>query len=588
MFRSMRTRIALPFFILIVLLMVGLFIYLSSLIRTIYIDSLESELTSEARLIASSLSGQDTALNRTPKLDNQVAVWASVLNERITIIAADGTVIGESQEDIATMDNHLSRPEIQQAFHQPAGTSIRYSQTAGYNMLYVAVPVMSEKAYAGFVRVSLPLQTVEQNIRRFQTALIGITLGSALAAILLSFVIADRTTKPLRAITETAQRISLQDLDQTIETRSADETGILANAFNRMVRKLDDQYQVQRTERTKLVAVLEHMTEGILIVDGDSRVELINPAAEGIFSLKAEHVIERTLAEVLRSHQISGIWQESVKTGQRKAVEMELLPRRMYLYVTAAPLGEALPGRTLITIQDLTRLRQLETVRQDFVSNISHELRTPLASLKALSETLQEGALEDPPAARRFLGRIDQEVDALTQLVAELLELARIESGKVPLQIAEVDPCEILQRASGRLQVQADRGGVEVRIDCTESRQRIQVDAQRMEQVVVNLVHNAIKFTPAGGKITLAAQQKDDTCLISVTDTGTGISERDLPRIFERFYKSDRARSGGGTGLGLAIARHLVEAHGGKIRVESTEGQGSTFTIELPCGTSTP
>ena len=233
-------------------------------------------------------------------------------------------------------------------------------------------------------------------------------------------------------------------------------------------------------------------------------------------------------------------------------------------------------------MQDLTRVRRLETVRRDFISNVSHELRTPLASLKALTETLRDGALEDPKAARRFLGRIETEVDALTQMATELLELSRIESGQVPLERKAVPAAALLLSAVERMRTQTERAGLVLRLDTTQDMTEVWADQPRLEQVLVNLIHNAIKFTRPGGEVVLSAQTEADFVRFSVRDSGVGIPAEDLERIFERFYKADRARSGGGTGLGLSISRHLVEAHGGRIWVESMEGQGSTFFFTIP------
>ncbi len=257
--------------------------------------------------------------------------------------------------------------------------------------------------------------------------------------------------------------------------------------------------------------------------------------------------------------------------------------RRRFLQLVVLP--DRQTGGSLLLVQDLTRVRRLETVRRDFISNVSHELRTPLASLKALTETLRDGALEDPKAAPRFLGRIETEVDALTQMATELLELSRIESGQVPLELKAVPAATLLLSAAERMRAQAERAGLILRMDTAQDMTDVRADPPRLEQVLVNLIHNAVKFTRPGGEVILAAQAEEDFVRFSVRDNGVGIPAEDLERIFERFYKADRARSGGGTGLGLSISRHLVEAHGGRIWAESTEGQGSTFFFTIPTAT---
>jgi two-component system phosphate regulon sensor histidine kinase PhoR len=278
------------------------------------------------------------------------------------------------------------------------------------------------------------------------------------------------------------------------------------------------------------------------------------------------------------------IWRRSQQSAEPEESMLDL--DRRVIRVVSTPFGEGVQRGYNVTLQDLTQLRRLETVRRDFVSNISHELRTPLASLRALVETLRDGALDDPPAAARFLDRIETEVDALAQMVQELLELSRIESGRVPLRRRPTPVSDIVLRPVERLQPQAERAGIDLIIDLQGGLPPVMADAERMHQVITNLVHNAIKFTPPGGTITVRARQHSapgpDRVVFSVHDTGEGISREDLARIFERFYKVDRARSAGGTGLGLAIAKHLVRAHEGEIWAESVEGQGSTFFLTLP------
>jgi len=309
---------------------------------------------------------------------------------------------------------------------------------------------------------------------------------------------------------------------------------------------------------------------------------MINPAAEAMFSITRELAIGQSLAGALRQHQVVDLWQRTQQSGGVQAISFEVASKRIYLQGIAASLEQELSGSVLFLFQNLTRQRYLETVRQDFISNVSHELRTPLAALKALTETLSEGALDDPPAARRFLEQMDTEVDSLSLMITELLELSRIESGRVPLNKKPTHASKILAPAVERLRLQAERAGLEVLLDCPDDLPLIMADSQRLEQVVVNLLHNAIKFTPGGGRIDVSARGSLNMVTFSVKDSGIGIAQDDLPRIFERFFKADRARSTGGTGLGLAISRHLVEAHGGNIWAESIEGRGSTFSFSIP------
>ena len=359
-----------------------------------------------------------------------------------------------------------------------------------------------------------------------------------------------------------------------------DEQGIedFSNAVKTLALALRVRTSVVDSERARLAAVLDRMTDGVLIVDAGGYVRFANPAAERLFDV--DNALERSVAEVLRQHQLIEAWQRSRETDEAQEVSVELPARHQFLQLVVLP--DRQTGGSLLVVQDLTRVRRLETVRRDFISNVSHELRTPLASLKALTETLRDGALEDPKAAQRFLGRIETEVDALTQMATELLELSRIESGQVPLEFKAVPAADLLLSAAERMRAQAERAGVTLTVEAVQDMSEVRADPPRLEQVLVNLIHNGVKFTRPGGGVALSAQAEGNFVRFVVRDSGVGIPEEDLSRIFERFYRVDRSRSGGGTGLGLSISRHLVEAHGGKIWAESVEGQGSTFYFTIP------
>jgi two-component system phosphate regulon sensor histidine kinase PhoR len=581
MFHSIRWRIAFPYVSLILITMLALGAYISSFVRQTYLNDLESKLAAEARLIGDVITPDLASAGSLPNLDAQAKYWDDILKARVTIIAPDGTVWGESQQDRATMTNHSDRPEVIQALATGEGSSIRYSQTLGIDMMYTAVTVLKNNVPLALVRVALPLQQVNANIASLQRVLIAVTVLVTVIALLLAVIIAGRISRPVRSLTQSAWKLASSDPVNQPITSSSDEIGQLAQVFNLMSTRMSGQINDLETERVTLDAVLQKMTDGVLIVDELGRVQLVNPAAIKIFSITQPEPIGKPLIEVIRHHQPEEMWQRCRATGEAQQVDFEV-GHRLSLQGIATSLSPAISGSTLLLFQDLTRQRQTEAMRRDFISNVSHELRTPLAALKALTETLQSGALEDPPAAHRFLEQMETEVDSLSLMVNELLELSRIESGRVPLNIEPTPPLDIVNPAVDRLRLQAERAGLTLSIECADDLPAVLVDATRVQQVVVNLLHNAIKFTPAGGQVTVNVTRQNQDVRFAISDTGIGIDAEDLPRIFERFYKVDRSRATSGTGLGLAIARHLVEAHGGKIWAESEVGKGSTFYFTIP------
>jgi len=584
-FNSIRWRIAIPYILLILAVMLALGLILANFLRQNYLSQLEHELSSNAYLLAEALEAPLSQPPAAHQYDELARGWAEALEARITIIDPLGNVVGDSHAEQVEIENHLDRPEVTAALNEGLGSSTRFSRTLGYEQLYVAAAVRSESALLGIVRIALPLESVEQRVDRLARTLAGTTVLATLAALLLAIWIANSATRPLRQLTQAAEQISQGELDSRLIPATSDEVGQLTQAFNAMSRQLNAQIDALESERAKLSDVLAEISDGLLIVDAAGKVQLINRAAQEMFNVNEVAAIDSSLIEVLRLHQAVELWQSAQETRLMQSAILEIPNRQLTLQVIAIPRSQSQNSGVLLLIQNLTRLRRLETVRRDFISNLSHELRTPLASLKALTETLQEGALEDPPAARRFLGQMETEVDALSQMVSELLELARIESGRVPLQLQAVKPGSLLESAVERLRLQAERAGLQVALAAPDL-PAVNADPSRLEQVLVNLLHNAIKFTPSGGQVSVRAEPYAPDparfILFAVQDTGIGIPASDLTRIFERFYKTDRARTSGGTGLGLAIARHLVEAHGGKLWVESEEGRGSTFYFTVP------
>jgi two-component system, OmpR family, phosphate regulon sensor histidine kinase PhoR len=352
----------------------------------------------------------------------------------------------------------------------------------------------------------------------------------------------------------------------------------LSNAIASLKTTFGLQLSTLASDNTRLSTVLEQLTDGVIIVDANGFIQFANPAAQKLFEIS--DAPGHSVTEVVRNHQLVDAWRRCQQTNEMQSESVELPSRHQFLQLIAIPDTHA--SGSLILVQDLTRVRRLETVRRDFISNISHELRTPLASLKALTETLQSGALADPDAGPRFLGRINAEVDALTQMAQELLDLSRIESGQVELILAPLAPKSLVTSAADRMRMQAERAGLKLSIKCEDGLSNIRADRSRLEQVLVNLIHNAVKFTKPGGEIILEAGSVSGGVRFAVRDSGVGIPSESLSRIFERFYRVDKSRTGSGTGLGLSISKHIIEAHGGKIWAESNEGRGSIFYFVIP------
>jgi two-component system phosphate regulon sensor histidine kinase PhoR len=578
--RSIRWRIAIPVVLLIVVCITGLNAYLSHFFEDSYLNNLTQQLANQAILVADSSShylsdGQNDGIDALAKrLGEQI-------DARITIIDTGGEVLGDSEEDPIVMENHSNRPEVIEALAGEIGSSIRYSKTLGYDMLYVAVSIPLDGEISGASRVSLPLTDIHVSLSHINSTILWGALIAIIIAILVAFQISRVTTKPIKRLTQMSRNIAYGDLDQEIQIAARDEIGELSTSFNQMTTKLREMMATLTKERDRMAAILSHMSDGILVVDGDSRVTMVNLAARTMLQLPEDEEIDGTFVEVVRDYELNDIVQRCLSTGEQHFGMVETSQTKYILRAIATPLGDE-PG-CLILLQDFTELRRLETVRQDFMANISHELRTPLTSLKALADTLQEGAIEDPSVARDFLIKTNSEIDRLNHMVQELGDLSRIESGETTLHKEPVDILKVIMQVEDSLQAQAKRAGININSNASAGLPKTMADRERIEQVLVNLIHNAIKFTPPSGRIDISAIAEGDSIQVSVADTGIGISDDDLPRIFERFYKSDKARtSGAGTGLGLAIAKHIIEAHGGSIWAESVEGKGATFYFTLP------
>lgn len=577
MFRSIQWRITISFILVVLIVMAILGAYLVTSTGNSQLDNLRSQLENEARITAEASLPGFLSTGEPSNLDALAKKVGAEIKARVTIVAVDGTVLGDSEEDPATMENHANRPEIVDALATGVGESTRYSTTLRQRMMYVAVSISYQGDIVGVARVSLPLTEVENLVRRVTVSIITATVVAALLVILAAWVIARITTRPIRRLTAASKGIASGELGQKIPIEARDEVGELTRAFNEMSAKTKELVEAISEDRSRLATILDNMTDGIIMIDSGGDVSLANRAAEKLFNIKEDW--NKPLIEAVRDHEVDELIKLCLRTAKTQAVHYESGISKRYLRAISIPIVH---GSVLLLFQDLTELRNLQTTRRELIGNISHEFRTPLAGIKAMVETLADGAIDDKEASRDFLTRIDSEVDRLTQLVAELTELSRIETGRAELKKEPMDLNELIDEVVAQLNPQAQRQRLSIAREFAADLPSVAADRDRVRQVITNLVHNAIKFTQPGGNITITTRTLEGSVIVDMTDTGIGIPREDLARIFERFYKGDKARAGEGTGMGLAIAKHIVEGHGGTIWVESEEGKGSTFGFSLP------
>lgn len=411
-------------------------------------------------------------------------------------------------------------------------------------------------------------------------------LVACTASVVIGLIVLVETSasNPMRKLGDTIRRLRAGDDTARILSDSNSLGGEVIRHFSSWHAETRSDEMARQVELNRLSVVMQQMNDGVVITGVNGVVQMTNPAASVLFDRKGARSTGISFPELVRHHEIIELWERSVRSRDAVSNVIEIGRNGLFLQVDVTPLvSEDEKLDTVVILHDLTSVRRLETVRRDFISNVSHELRTPLASMRAVIETLQDGALDDPPAATRFLGRAEVEVESMTQMVEELLELSRIESGRVPLRLALVSAEKLVESAVDRMEAQIARRGLELVVQVSAELPQLYVDPSRVEQVLTNLIHNAIKFTPDGGRITIKAREKSGGMVeLSVADSGVGIPSHALSRIFERFYKIDSSRTSGGTGLGLSIVRHIVQIHGGDIAVTSQVGQGSNFYFTLP------
>ena len=580
--RSIQWRIALGYTGLIVLTMTATSVYFFIFARGSYLSDLEERHEHEAGLIAQSAARY---FQNGIDLEGLQAVSQRVgalIDGRVTVISVDGTVLSDTAEAPVALENQASRPEIRDALATGVGRSSRFSITADRDMVYTAVPIFVDDAPVGVARIAVSRSEVQSGINEIIAAVAISGLIITVLAVVLGYFLARRTSRSIRSVADGARRLVQGDLEHRVYAPFMDETRELADTLNSMAADLRATNQELGAERNRFSAMLETMADGVVMIGPEGEVTLLNQVARNLLDVRGPDSLGRRFIEISRNYDLHLLISRALKTTQPQFEEVGL-PDRRYISAIAVPLmqNEPSPG-VLLTLHDLSRVRQLDTTRREFVSNVSHELRNPLASIKAAVETLENGALGEPGVARDFVRRIHGDVDRMINMAGDLLELSSLESGQVPLHLYPLDIRLLLNEVTSSFEARARTKGIVVDMVPDEQLPFAMGNEEQLRQVLVNLLDNALKSTPAKGKVALSAKADEQFIEVQVTDTGVGLSREHQAHIFERFYKVDRSRHDGGTGLGLAIVKHIVQLHGGDVKVESEEGAGSTFTFTIP------
>ena len=545
--------------------------------------SIEMRLVSQAQLIAEFLSDNPVIVSDR-ELDDEADRLAELTMTRVTLIAADGRVLGDSDlEDqaLADVENHLQRPEVQQARTRGVGVIARYSTTVRIEMLYAAVTASHPRVR--YVRVALPLTTVAEEIRRVGVqAALAFTLAIPFA-LALAWLASSLLSQRVRAIAAVAQRYSKGDLTRPTYDYGPDELGDVARVLDGSVQELGKRLDELSRDRARLDAILSGMVEGVLVLDGHGRIQLANRAAQGMLRMDTSS-IGRPYVEVIRHPDIAAQLGTALRGEEADNRELALTRDPSRTFVSrAAPVTRVGGGGAVLVLHDITDLRRADQIRRDFVANVSHELRTPLTAIRGYIEALLD---DEPDVAdtRKFLEIIARHSARMERLVSDLLRLARLDARQEALDLASCDMQQLFNTVVGDVALTAESKRQHITTAVDPAAGRITADPAKLHDVLRNLVENAVHYSPEAAAIRLEATRENGAVRISVSDSGPGIPPDDLSRVFERFYRVDPARSrdDGGTGIGLAIARSIVEAHGGRIVAKSDPGHGSAFTFDLP------
>ena len=574
-------KIFVTYIIIILLAMATVVFQVTGQIKTKLMDKIESDLTVYAEMINLTYSREE--------IESKLANLANLADARITLIDAAGNVFFDSEAPALEMDNHLNRTEVQEARVKGKGSAIRYSHTLGIDTSYVALPMVENTDIRGYVRLARPLYEIRKTVGAFNMLIFQSFALVGVISFIIAFIFSARLVSPIQEMEQFTRKLKDGDISGMLLINSSDEMGRLARNINYIVTELQEKVNFANEEKGKLEAAFSSMTDGVLVLDNQGRIEALNNSFKAIFGIRRRDIIGRTPLEAFRNIELENAIDKYKETGLPVAEEIILGgAQNMILDVSVSsilglPKGEE---KTMMVFHDVTRLKKLEKMRVDFVANVTHEIKTPLTAILGFIETLQEGAISEEDTARKFLQTIRKHSERLNRLVDDLLAISNIELGETPLFFESVALGGVVESVLAMINPRAQEKRIVLTKDIPEDLPPVNADRDKLNQILLNVLDNAVKFTPESEKISVTARLHEDNnhVMVNIADTGIGIPKDEIPRLGERFYRVDKTRSRelGGTGLGLSIVKHLMKAHNGAMDIDSRLGVGTIVSLSFP------
>lgn len=575
--RSLLLKIFVTYLVIIVLSFLVLHLFLRDEIRKMMIGQVEEQIMISAQLVD---------LNSSQDMLRQIRQIGRISGARVTLVDAEGKVFADSEREIAGLENHLNRSEIQEARVRGKGRSIRFSQSMGEDMLYVAVPVREGETIKGYVRLARPLPDVRRAVDKTYNSFFLALLIVAACSLVIAVIFSWRLAAPIKAMEKFTEGLRSGTPEGSVLIKTSDETKKLADNINYLVEELKNKIRLVDEENSKLTSAFASMAEGVMILDDNDKIETVNRALSHMLSSRYKDIVGKTLLEAFRNVEMQQALLKFKETRELIAQEVvlgEQNPVILSVSITAVK-GDVGHRKTMIVLHDVTRLKKLEQMRIDFVANVTHEIRTPLTAILGYLETIRDGAIKQTEQTSKFIETIINHAQRLNRLVDDLLTISKIELGEMSFHFEDVFIHDVLKSVMPLVEQKAKAKNIRIDNMIAADFVSLKADKDRLVQIFVNILDNAVKFTPENGAVKITATKSDEFAVINISDTGVGIPADELARLGERFYRVDKTRSRdmGGTGLGLSIVKHLMMAHGGKINISSQPGHGTEVSLFFP------